>query len=487
MRLLRVAFKTLGCKLNQLETEAVAEAFARAGMRIVPATEDADLLVVNTCTVTSKAEQKARHTIRHALSRNLRSVVLVTGCYAQMDPEGLSLLDPRAVVLPGEEKSTLLELASWLQDNWQGHGELHDAIIQWKASLSGGSDPFAFHPSSFAFHSRPSLKIEDGCDNRCSYCRVCLARGRAVSLPAGLVLERARLLEGQDKAEVVLTGINLSQYRDGDMRFPQLLAHLLANTERLRFRISSWEPEHVDEAFLDVFANPRVQPHIHLALQSGSSGVLRRMARSYRAEKAADAIRALRSVRDDPFIAADIIAGFPGETNEEFSETLDFCAEADFAWIHAFPFSARPGTRAWDMKPKIPERVAGERVAALARLAAAGATRYVARWIGKTTTAIIEKEGNQDDDGEVSESGLENAPTGGSLDGSHEPEGHSFFGTAPSATSATSANYLKLRIRGVDPLLPPGSPLIVRILGSPDQAGRHHPTTALAEICTPGT
>jgi threonylcarbamoyladenosine tRNA methylthiotransferase MtaB len=484
MRLLRVAFKTLGCKLNQLETESVAEAFAQAGMCLVSAAEDTDLLVVNTCTVTGKAEQKARHAIRHALARNPQSIVLVTGCYAQMDPEGLSSIDPRSVVLPGEEKSTLLELASWLQDNWQGHGDLHEAILQWKAGRSGGGDPFAFHPARFAFHSRPSLKIEDGCNNRCSYCRVCLARGRAVSLPARLVLERARLLEQQGKTEVVLTGINLSQYRDGELRFPQLLAHLLANTERLRFRISSWEPEHVDNAFLDVFAHPRVQPHIHLALQSGSTAVLRRMARSYSAEKAADAIRALRSVRDDPFIAADIIAGFPGETDEEFAETLAFCHEADFAWIHAFPFSARPGTKAWDMKPKIPERIAGERVAALASLAAAGAGRYVTRWTGKTTTAILEKEGNRDEDGGVSEGGLENASTGGSAEGSHEPAGHSVFGTV---ASATSANYLKLRIPVVDPSLTPGCLVKVRILGIPDPDRGHHPTTALAEICNPGT
>jgi len=450
MRLLRVAFRTLGCKLNQLETESVADAFFDAGASIAGFDEPADLYVVNTCTVTSKAEQKARRVMRQALSQNPQAVVLVTGCYAQMDPEGLSLVHPRSVVLPGDEKSALLSLAAWLQDNWQGHGDLRDAVVEWKENLAhpgkpaGAAialDPFAYRPKTFAFHSRPSLKIEDGCDNRCAYCRVCLARGPAISLVPDRILERVLELERAGKAEIVLTGINLAQYRSGSMRFPDLLDYLIESTTSIRFRISSYEPEYIDEAFLGAFAHPRVQPHVHLAVQSGSSSVLKRMARPYTAERVAEAVLALRARRDDPFIAADMIAGFPGETDTEFAETLALCRDLDFAWIHAFPFSARPGTKAYEMRPKVPERVAGERVAALSEFARSGKSRYVGRWVGKRIGVILEKSGNLDADDEVSidneASGADPAPRRGRV--------------------GTSANYLKVSVEDAPESLPAGT------------------------------
>lgn len=467
MTALRVAFRTLGCKLNQLETESVADAFSDAGALLCSFEEIADLYVVNTCTVTSKAEQKARRVMRQALVQNPQAVVLVTGCYAQMDPEGLALVQPRTIVLPGEEKSTLLSLAAWLQDNWQGHGDLQDAVMEWKGgreapgnapSDKAPPDRFAYHPKTFAFHSRPSLKIEDGCNNRCAYCRVCLARGPAISLAPERVLERLRELEGAGKAEVVLTGINLAQYRDGGMKFPELLSSMIEGTERIRFRISSYEPELIDDTFLRAFANPRVQPHIHLSVQSGSTTVLRRMARPYTAEKVAEAIRALRATRDDPFLAADIIAGFPGETDAEFEETFAFCRDMDFAWIHAFPFSARPGTKAFDMKPKVPERVAGERVARLTELAKEGKARYIDRWKGNIVDVILERNCNPDAVEEVS---LTSGEINGELVSAAE--------SACSWRAGTSSNYLKLWIEDVPQTLLPGSAARAKILG-PDSA-----------------
>lgn len=395
MMTLKVAFKTFGCRLNQLETESIADAFAAAGARICRTDEPADIYVVNTCTVTSKAEQKARRVIRQLLAGNPRAVALVTGCYAQLDREALALLHPRAVIVPGDEKSALLGLAGWLQDNWQGHGGLIDAVAEWAAlaeiGKSPGFDKFAYHPKSFAFHSRPSLKIEDGCNNRCSYCRVCLARGKAVSLPAGDLLVRVRDLELAGKAEVVLTGVNLSQYRSDGMGFPGLLEYLAANTSRIRFRISSYEPDGLDESFMRAFEIDRVQPHVHLSAQSGSSSVLRRMARAYDAGMLEKAVAGLRKARKDPFIGADIIVGFPGESDAEFAETLDLCRGLDFAWMHVFPFSARPGTRAFDMKPKVPERVAGERAAVLAALAAEGKRRFTQRQLGGIAEVILER------------------------------------------------------------------------------------------------
>jgi len=440
---LSVVFHTLGCKLNQLETESLADAFRKGGAAILrgPGGEGADIVVVNTCTVTGKAEQKARHLVRLALSRNQGAVAIVTGCYAQVEPEALAALHERAVVVPGDEKSRLLGLAAFLSEEWQGHGDLLDAILQWKrsgeASDDGSrlaADPFAFRPEEFAFHSRPSLKIEDGCDNRCSYCRVCIARGPARSLGAKEVLTRLRALEAAGKSEVVLAGVNLFQYRDEGLRLPGLLRFLIEGTETIAIRLSSYEPEGVDADFLEVFTHPRVRPHVHLPVQSGSDAVLRRMARAYRREKVIAACETLRRVKGDLFIAADLITGFPGESEADFADTLDLARRCDFAWIHAFPFSARPGTAAWDMGPKVPERVAGERVRALGELARAGRQAYIGRQAGLEVDAVLE----------------------GSRPIASDGKGH-----------ATSANYLKLLVEGLPAGLSGGAAIRCRLEADP--------------------
>jgi len=392
--MLKIAFRSLGCKLNQLETESVADAFRNSGALVLEAAEGADLVVVNTCTVTGKAEQKARHIARAALAANPGAVILLTGCYAQMDQDGLGALHERVLVVPGDDKDALLSLGDWLADNWQGHGELIAALREWRAGLGGrSSDRFAFRPEHFAFHSRPALKIQDGCDNRCAYCRVCLARGRAASLAADEALARSRELEAAGKAEIVLTGVNLSQYRDGQLRFPGLLRRLLAGTSRIAFRISSYEPDGIDEEFLEAFADRRVRPHAHLPVQSGADPVLARMARPYRRDRVLAAVEALRRVKGDPFIACDLIAGFPGETEADFAATLALAQACDFAWIHAFPFSPRPGTKAYAMRPRVPGRISGERVEALTALARVGKVAYTARWIGAEVEAILEDSG----------------------------------------------------------------------------------------------
>ena len=401
--ILNASFRSLGCKLNQLETESLADAFRAAGARVLGSRAEgddevegrgADLVLVNTCTVTSKAEQKARRIARAALAANPGAAVLLTGCYAEMDAPGLEALHERIVALPGADKDALLGLAAWLADNWQGHGDLAEALREWRAGLGARSaDRFAYKPERFRFHSRPALKVQDGCDNRCTYCRVCLARGPSASLPATEALERARDLAASGAAEIVLTGVNLSQYRDGGLGFAGLLRLLVAGTSGVAYRVSSFEPDRVDAEFLEVFADPRVRPHAHLPVQSGSDPVLARMARPYRRARVLEAVAALRRVRGDPFIACDLIAGFPGETEAEFASTLELARECDFAWIHAFPFSARPGTKAWELRPRVPERIAGERVEALTALARAGKAGYAARWLGSELAAVVESGG----------------------------------------------------------------------------------------------
>jgi threonylcarbamoyladenosine tRNA methylthiotransferase MtaB len=400
----RVSFHTLGCKLNQLETESIARAFTREGFEIVPWGGSADLYVVNTCTVTSMAEQKARREIRKVLRDRPSACVIATGCYAQLDGEalaavadsiGLPIERRHIVVVSGDLKSSLLDLPSYIADSACASADLPQTLASWAASRVPGGDRsverFRFDADDFSFHSRASLKIQDGCDNLCAYCRVRIARGPSVSLDSATVLARLRELEANGYAEAVLTGVNVSRYRDAAGRdFPALLRELLCGTERIRLRISSTEPDSVDDDFCDAVAHPRVRPHFHLSVQSGSDAILSSMRRRYRAERVLEAARLLRERTGDPFLACDIIAGFPGESEADFEATLALCRTIDFAWIHAFPYSPRPGTEAADFSGRVPERESALRVNALLDLACEGRERFVDRNIGREVEAVAE-------------------------------------------------------------------------------------------------
>lgn len=413
-----VRFETLGCKLNQIETESLADAFSREGFAVAGAEalsddeegdnphrpsfrprEIPELCVVNTCTVTGKAEQKARRLIRSLLAKYPSAPVLVTGCYAEVEAPAIAELGDRVVVFPGSRKGELSSLPRWISDYRLLHPEapmlaaLREFLEARRSALPDPEGTFLLATDNFTFHSRASIKIQDGCNNRCTYCRIRLARGRAVSLSAEEVLGRIRAIEKAGWAEVVLTGVNLTQYRTDQGDFADLLGRILAETTDVAIRISSLYPERIDDALVAHLANPRIRPHFHLSVQSGSERILRAMKRPYTADTVYRAVERLRSVKENPFIACDIIAGFPSETESDFSDTLRMCRDLRFAGIHAFPFSARPGTEAWDMKPKVPERIAGERVAVLNALAREHRAAYEAAWIGKTLTSVTERGG----------------------------------------------------------------------------------------------
>ena len=428
-----VAFYTLGCKLNQLESESIADAFRRRGFAVFPREEKAgdpppapepaflsgrepDILIINTCTVTGKAEQKARRLIRGALRDYPFSRVLVTGCYAQMEAERLEALEgeiaaeksparasgnpweKRLFVIPGGGKDRLLDLPDFLADLSPETGFRAWVESQKRGPEEAGEKSFRFSPGDFSFHSRAFLKIQDGCDNRCSYCRVSLARGGSRSEEAGRVLAALKALEEKGYAEAVLTGLNISQYRDpagpessGKSRdLAWLLGRLLEGTGEIRLRLSSLEPDGFSPELLEVISSPRIRPHFHLSVQSGSALILEKMRRSYRSAQVEDLVRRLRTVKDDPFLACDIITGFPGETGAEFEKTRELCRGIGFAWIHAFPYSPRPGTEAWTFRGKVGEREASCRVEELSSLARNGRREYVSRWIGRELEAITE-------------------------------------------------------------------------------------------------
>lgn len=389
---MRIWIYTLGCRLNQCESEAIAEAFADEGFEVLSSYDEADICIVNTCTVTSKAEQKARRMIRLYCQNPATKAVIVTGCYAQMDKEGISGLGGNVIALGGLVKSRLLELPSYLAA--RPGLDLLEACRLF-CMESGDStvvrNPFSFDPSRFTFHSRAYLKVQDGCDNNCFYCRVRLARGPSVSLPKEEAVRRALELEKAGYHEIVLTGVNLTMYNHDTDGLGGLLGALLeALGPDVRLRFSSLEPDHIDEDFLTLIKDRRVQPHFHIPLQSGSDAVLRRVNRRYSVSHVADTVERMRNQRPDAFIACDVIAGLPSEGEAEFEETYRFLQDCRFAQLHVFPFSPRPGTQLYKSVDRPPESVRDERAGRLRELSSQLHGEYLRSQSGKEAEAILE-------------------------------------------------------------------------------------------------
>jgi threonylcarbamoyladenosine tRNA methylthiotransferase MtaB len=279
-------------------------------------------------------------------------------------------------VVPQEEKSWLLDLPGWLAAEGAPAG----------VTL----DPFAFSTDTLCFHTRAFLKIQDGCDSCCSYCRVPQARGNSVSLDPGTVVDRTAVLESRGHREIVVTGVNVSAYRSRGVDLAGLLGLMLGATRKTRIRISSLEPESVTPVLRRVLSHERICPHFHLPVQSGADDVLGRMRRRYRSDRVREAVRLLRETADDPFLAADLITGFPGETLEEHGATCALVRELGLAALHVFPFSPRPGTEAAGLTPAIAERVRSERAADLGRLSRELGMAYARRWVGRSVEALLE-------------------------------------------------------------------------------------------------
>jgi threonylcarbamoyladenosine tRNA methylthiotransferase MtaB len=457
-----VAIYTLGCKLNQLESEAIADAFNKAGFQLCSqdtVMEGQGLIIINTCTVTSKADQKARHTIRRTLKENPLACVIVTGCYAQMNHgDIISIGDEffengngcageadhfyRLFVLgnniggspTGPDKSSLLDLPDFIlesQDFLLSDGLLSKVLEKWLSNTSG-DQPFSFKPETFAFHSRGYLKIQDGCNNNCTYCRTRLARGPSVSMPAKEALTQLCSLEAKGVPELMITGVNITQYQDSGLDLAGLLECLLESSKTIALRLSSLEPEAVTEKLVSVLGHPRIRPHFHLSVQSGSDAILQAMGRAYLSQSVENAAALLRSVKNDPFLACDIIAGFPGETESDFAQTIALCEKLHFAWIHAFPYSRRPGTVAFDFYNSVRDHDISHRIGLLVQLAQRGRREYASGWLGREISAIVEK--------------------------SHRSAGLRFNGLVKAGQCrAVSDNYLKLLVNNAHEAPSPGS------------------------------
>lgn len=410
---MKAAFYTFGCKLNQLETEALASSFRGQGFSIVKVNQRADFYIINTCTVTSKSEQKARGLIRSLARSYPRARLIVTGCYAQMNESGLTELADNLVVVPQNRKDTLLDLPGLLRRQTEGPVDLKQLLAN-----SGAADAeaahraaavdvslkqlpavsplcrysvFRFQVEQFSFHSRAFLKIQDGCDYGCAYCRIPLARGGSVSLNPEEALSRAVKLEKQGHREVVLTGVNITSYNYRGWTLPELITGFLKATSSIRLRLSSLEPEMINEQLVETLSDRRVCPHFHIPLQSGSDRVLLLMRRRYKAERVCRAVDLLRKIKPEAFLAADVLIGFPGESGDDFQATRKLIEELGFSRLHVFPFSPRPGTAAEKMEKHTPERIRDQRVKELILLSKELLKRYKQRFVGRRVEAILER------------------------------------------------------------------------------------------------
>ena len=320
---MRIAFYNLGCKLNQCESEALASSFGSQGFFVVPPTEEADIYLVNTCTVTSKSEQKARRMIRKFARENPSSLVIVTGCYAQMEPELFESLGPGVRVVAGSRKARLLELPHYLNQTGcaaafvdEGLATLlgRDAQTAVGDQEASHQEAFNFDAERFSSHSRAFLKIQDGCDNRCTYCRVTLARGDAVSLEASEALRRAQRLEAAGFDEIILTGLISPSTRSGEYDLGGLAGALIDGTSRVRYRLSSIEPDYLTADNIEKLTHERICPHFHLPIQAGDNTVLRRMGRRYRSAQVVEGVRRLREAGGIRSSRRTLSSVFPART-----------------------------------------------------------------------------------------------------------------------------------------------------------------------------
>jgi threonylcarbamoyladenosine tRNA methylthiotransferase MtaB len=357
------AIQNFGCRASQADGAALESQLLERGF--APA-DKPEFVILNTCTVTATADDEIRQVVRRVHRENPDARIVVTGCYAQRAPNEIAVLPGVAMVVGNSHKTQLAGLLA--EPSAPFHGEIHvgDIFAEHEFLASPVADPAGDR-------SRPNLKIQDGCNNRCSFCVIPFVRGRSRSAPADQVIEQIRTLSA-NFSEVVLTGINLGRWGrepGSNVRLAGLLRRILAETELRLIRLSSVEPMDFSDDLLGLIAeSPRIAKHVHAPLQSGSDTVLRRMHRKYRPRHYEDRIRRARAWMPDAAIGADVMVGFPGETEGEFEETRTFIESLPFTYLHIFPYSERPGTPAAERADQVPVEVRRHRGRVLKALAA---------------------------------------------------------------------------------------------------------------------
>ena len=383
-----IAIYTLGCKVNQYETQAMERELLRRGYTLVPFEDLADAYIINTCTVTAVSDKKCRNVIRRAKKMNPQAVVAVCGCYAQTEPEAVAALGVDLV----SGTAGRMEFLDLLEGQLRNHAA---PIVQVDESLRR-RDFERLTAGGQLGRTRAMLKVEDGCTNFCTYCIIPYARGPVRSLPLSEAVDQAKELEAQGYREIVLTGIEISSW-GRDLKEGQTLIDLVEAlchaVPGLRVRLGSLEPRTITQDFCQrAVALPNLCPHFHLSMQSGCDEILKRMNRKYDTARYLQSVQWLNQYFDRPAITTDLIVGFPQETEEEFAQTLDFIRRCAFSSMHIFPYSRRSGTPAATMAGQIPHAVQEQRAQAAQAVAREMEEAYLQALVGSTLPVLFEEE-----------------------------------------------------------------------------------------------
>lgn len=383
----KVALHNLGCKVNAYETEAMQEMLEHAGYEIVPFQEGADIYVINTCTVTNIADRKSRQMLHRARKMNPDAVVVAAGCYVQAQAEK-QVIDPCIDIVLGNNKKQ--DLLTALQAYEEAHGDLREVI-----DINHTKEYENLHLTKQGEHTRAYIKVQDGCNQFCSYCIIPYARGRVRSRAKEDVVAEVTDLAKNGYQEVVLTGIHLSSYGIDFENEDNLLSLIRAVHEIegiKRIRLGSLEPRIITEEFVQAIAAlPKMCPHFHLSLQSGCNETLKRMNRRYTSEEFYEKCEILRRYFEKPALTTDVIVGFPQETEEEFETTYEFLKKICFYETHIFKYSKREGTKAAVMQGQIPEQIKAKRSARLIELGEKNRRAYEESFLGKTVEVLVEE------------------------------------------------------------------------------------------------
>jgi threonylcarbamoyladenosine tRNA methylthiotransferase MtaB len=381
-----VTVATLGCKVNQFESEALMASLKDHGYRLVPFGDGADITIINTCTVTQRADFQSRQMVRRAFRTNPRSLIIVTGCYPQVDPEAIARIEGATYLLGNKEKEQIPDLLPLLQKGELPRIQVGD--IQ-KETLFSDIPLHSFH-----HHTRAFLKIQDGCDARCSYCIVPYARGPSRSLPPEKIIEHLRVLKKKGFKEVVLTGIHVGSYGlDLTPPFPleKLLRQLEEEETPQRIRLSSIEPLDFSVGLVSLLSqSQKVCPHLHIPIQSGDDEILRRMNRNYDPSFLSDLIQKLHQTIPKVSIGADVIVGFPGETEDKFQRSYSLIESLPFSYLHVFPFSKRKGTPAYQFSLVVNEGKIKERAEVMRSLGQQKRQAFYRQFLHQELTVLVE-------------------------------------------------------------------------------------------------
>lgn len=375
----KIAFKTLGCRLNQYETDALASQFAMQGYEVVGFDEPADVVIVNTCTVTNQGDAKSRKAIHQAVRQVEHPVVVVTGCMVNSQKDRLRQMDGVTYFVENGQKTSIFQL---VEAHFNGETVMPEIY---------STNLFGFETAAETFHTRSYVKIQDGCDNFCTYCIVPKVRGRAISRPVNDILDNITGLMDLGFKEVVLTGVNIGRYDYNGTGFEDMVERILELPGDFRLRISSIEPEGFGDKLFNLFGHPKMTPHLHLCLQSGSDRILLLMRRFYTVSAFLGMVDKIRSKYPDFNLTTDIIVGFPGETEEDFARTCEVTRQVGFSHVHTFKYSVRSGTRAERMTDQVPEKVKQLRSGIIREIAAENKLRYRKSLIGREQVVLVEK------------------------------------------------------------------------------------------------